>query len=151
LALASTAVVSDARQEILDVDFAGPVRRAAAPEADSRLPIHLVARVFVGVMPFAGMMGFLTPMLVDRWSSEIRIAPAALMRSTFVGCIVGPALRRLSAWLPLVGEQLAMLRWCWPWFAMVWPRMARFFGPLVRAAGFAWSSVPDTVPFHPGL
>ncbi|MGB7150808.1 MAG: hypothetical protein WBD45_16735, partial [Terriglobales bacterium] len=36
--------------------------------ADTRVPLNIVVRVFLGVMPFAAMIGFLTPMLVDRWS-----------------------------------------------------------------------------------
>src|SRR6516165_5684676 len=36
--------------------------------SDSRLTMHSYLRVFYGVGPFAGVIGFLTPMLVDRWS-----------------------------------------------------------------------------------
>src|SRR5260370_3147530 len=35
---------------------------------DVRLPVSVAARVLLGVMPFSCELGFLTPMLVDRWS-----------------------------------------------------------------------------------
>jgi len=105
--------------------------------ADSRMPIHLVARVFVGVMPFAGMMGFLTPMLVDRWSSGDPDRAGRAYAVNVVGCIVGPLLAGFIL-LPLVGEQLAMLLLVLPWFAMAWPRKgSHAFSPLVRASAFA--------------
>ena len=105
--------------------------------ADSRLPIHLVARVFVGVMPFAGMMGFLTPMLVDRWSAGDPDRAGRAYAVNVVGCIVGPLLAGFLL-LPLVGEQLAMLLLVFPWFAMAWPRSNRAsFTPFVRASAFA--------------
>ena len=88
--------------------------------ADSRLPIHLVARVFVGVMPFAGMMGFLTPMLVDRWSAGDPDRAGRAYAVNVVGCIVGPLLAGFVL-LPLVGEQMSMLLLVLPWIAMVLP------------------------------
>src|SRR5882757_709409 len=88
--------------------------------ADSRLPIHLVARVFVGVMPFAGMMGFLTPMLVDRWSSGDLDRAGRAYAVNVVGCIVGPLLAGFVL-LPVVGEQIAMLLLVLPWFFMALP------------------------------
>jgi spermidine synthase len=104
--------------------------------ADSRLPIHLVARVFIGVMPFAGMMGFLTPMLVDRWSSGDPDRAGRAYAVNVVGCIVGPLLAGFLL-LPLVGEQLAMLLLILPWVAMAWPRESRAaFSPFVRASAF---------------
>lgn len=105
--------------------------------ADSRMPIHLVARVFVGVMPFAGMMGFLTPMLVDRWSSGDPERAGRAYAVNVAGCIIGPLLAGFIL-LPLVGEQLAMLLLVLPWFAMAWPRKGHAsFSPLVRASAFA--------------
>ena len=105
--------------------------------ADSRLPIHLVARVFVGVMPFAGMMGFLTPMLVDRWSAGDPDRAGRAYAVNVVGCIIGPLLAGFVL-LPLVGEQLAMLLMVLPWFAMAWPRSHRAgFSPMVRASACA--------------
>ena len=37
--------------------------------ADGRIEMRGNLRVLLGVAPFAGVIGFLTPMLVDRWSA----------------------------------------------------------------------------------
>src|ERR1700683_2715945 len=85
--------------------------------ADVRIPIHLVARVFVGVMPFAGMIGFLTPMLVDRWSGGDPDRAGRAYAVNVVGCIVGPLICGFLL-LPLAGERWSVLLLALPWFAM---------------------------------
>lgn len=85
--------------------------------ADVRIPLHLVARVFVGVMPFAGMIGFLTPMLVDRWSRGDPDRAGRAYAVNVVGCIVGPLLCGFLL-LPLAGERWSVLLLALPWFAM---------------------------------
>jgi spermidine synthase len=95
--------------------------------ADARLPLHLMARVFLGVMPFAGMIGFLTPMLVDRWSGGDPDRAGRAYAVNVVGCIVGPLVCGFLL-LPLIGEHWSVLLLSLPWFAMVFP------GP--RAPGF---------------
>ncbi len=85
--------------------------------ADVRIPIHLVARVFVGVMPFAGMIGFLTPMLVDRWSGGDPDRAGRAYAVNVVGCIVGPLVCGFLL-LPLVGERWSALLLALPWVAM---------------------------------
>jgi spermidine synthase len=89
--------------------------------ADVRIPIHLVARVFVGVMPFAGMIGFLTPMLVDRWSGGDPDRAGRAYAVNVAGCIVGPLVCGFLL-LPLAGERWSVLLLALPWFAMA------FFG-----------------------
>jgi spermidine synthase len=89
--------------------------------ADVRVPIHLVARVFVGVMPFAGMIGFLTPMLVDRWSGGDPDRAGRAYAVNVVGCIVGPLVCGFLL-LPLVGERWSVLLLALPWFVMAFPR-----------------------------
>jgi len=85
--------------------------------ADSRVPLHLVARVFVGVMPFAGMIGFLTPMLVERWSGGDPDRTGRAYAVNIVGCILGPLLCGFVL-LPFIGERWAMLLLSVPWFVM---------------------------------
>ena len=96
--------------------------------ADVRFPIHLVARVFVGVMPFAGMIGFLTPMLVDRWSGGDPDRAGRAYAVNVVGCIVGPLICGFLL-LPLAGERWSALLLALPWFAMALP------GPGANGAG----------------
>ena len=104
--------------------------------ADSRLPLHLVARVFIGVMPFAAMMGFLTPMLVDRWSGGDPDRAGRAYAVNVVGCIIGPLVCGFLL-LPLVGEHWSVLLLCLPWFAMAFPSpRAAAIRPFSRAAAY---------------
>ncbi|HEY4842570.1 MAG TPA: fused MFS/spermidine synthase [Terriglobales bacterium] len=88
--------------------------------ADTRVPLNLVVRVFLGVMPFAAMIGFLTPMLVDRWSGGDPDRAGRAYAVNVVGCIVGPLVAGFLL-LPLVGERWSVLLLSSPWFAMALP------------------------------
>ena len=88
--------------------------------ADTRVPLHLVLRVFLGVMPFAGMTGFLTPMLVDRWSGGDPVRAGRAYAVNVLGCIIGPLLCGFVL-LPMVGQRWCILLLCLPWIAMAIP------------------------------
>jgi spermidine synthase len=101
--------------------------------ADARLHWHAGLRIFLGVMPFAGMMGFLTPMLVDRWSGGDPDRAGRAYAVNVVGCIVGPLVSGFLL-LPLVGEHWSVFLLSLPWFAMAFPgRRAPGFQPFSRA------------------
>jgi len=104
--------------------------------ADVRVPIHLVARVFVGVMPFAGMIGFLTPMLVDRWSGGDPDRAGRAYAVNVVGCIVGPLICGFLL-LPLVGERWSVLLLALPWFAMAFTGRRASVQKFSRVAAYA--------------
>ena len=105
--------------------------------ADYRVPLHLVARVFVGVMPFAGMIGFLTPMLVDRWSGGDPDRAGRAYAVNVAGCIAGPLLCGFLL-LPQVGERWSVLLFALPWFVMAFSsRRTPGFRPLSRAFAYA--------------
>jgi spermidine synthase len=105
--------------------------------ADSRVPLHLVARVFLGVMPFAAMIGFLTPMLVDRRSGGDPDRAGRAYAVNVVGCIVGPLVCGFVL-LPLVGEHWSVLLLSLPWFAMAFPSpRAASLRPFSRPAAYA--------------
>jgi spermidine synthase len=87
---------------------------------DARIPLNLVARVFLGVMPFAGMIGFLTPMLVDRWSRGDPDRAGRAYAVNVVGCVVGPLLCGFLL-LPTVGERWSIALLALPWLAMAVP------------------------------
>ncbi|HEY9766634.1 MAG TPA: hypothetical protein V6C82_09720, partial [Chroococcales cyanobacterium] len=60
---------------------------------DPRLPIGTgfgpgVLRVMVGVMPFSGVLGFLTPMLVDEWSAGDGERAGKAYALNVLGCIL---------------------------------------------------------------
>lgn len=88
--------------------------------ADSRLHLMGSLRVVLGVMPISAVIGFLTPMLVDRWSGGDPDRAGRAYAINVVGCIVGPLVSGFIL-LPLVGEHLSMLVFVLPWFAMALP------------------------------
>ena len=104
--------------------------------ADARVHWHVVLRVFLGVMPFAGMMGFLTPMLVDRWSGGDPDRAGRAYAVNVVGCIAGPLVSGFLL-LPLVGEHWSVFLLSLPWFVMAFPsRRAPGFRPFSRVAAY---------------
>jgi spermidine synthase len=85
--------------------------------SDARLPLNSFLRVFLGVAPFASVIGFLTPMLVDRWSAGDPDRAGRAYAVNVLGCIVGPVISGFLL-LPLAGEHLSMLVLVLPWFAV---------------------------------
>ena len=85
--------------------------------ADGRVPLDGNLRVLLGVAPFAGVIGFLTPMLVDRWSGGDPDRAGRAYAVNVVGCILGPLVAGFFL-LPWFGEQTSMLLFALPWFAM---------------------------------
>ena len=91
--------------------------------SDPRLPLNQVMRVLLGVAPFAGVIGFLTPMLVDRWSAGDPDRAGRAYAVNILGCILGPLISGFIL-LPRVGEHTSALLFSLPWFAVAgpWPR-----------------------------
>ena len=85
--------------------------------SDPRLPLDSMVRVWLGVVPFAVLIGFLTPMLVDRYSAGDSDRAGRAYAVNVVGCIVGPLLSGFIL-LPLVGEHTSMLLYSVPWMIM---------------------------------
>jgi spermidine synthase len=92
--------------------------------ADGRVELNHNLRVLLGVAPFAGVIGFLTPMLVDRWSAGDPDRAGRAYAVNVVGCILGPLLAGFFL-LPWFGEQNSTLLLCLPWFAMALPAVVR--------------------------
>jgi spermidine synthase len=102
--------------------------------SDVRVPLSAFTRVFLGVAPFAGVIGFLTPMLVDRWSGGDPDRAGRAYAVNVVGCILGPLVGGFLL-LPVAGERLSMLFFVLPWFVMAFLPRTRM-GPW-RFAGRA--------------
>lgn len=90
--------------------------------ADPRLPLpdgSLAAalRVGLGIMPFCGVVGFLTPMLVDRWSGGDPHRAGAAYAINVLGSILGPLVAGFGL-LPVVGERWALLTVATPLLAI---------------------------------
>lgn len=64
----------------------------------------ITSRVVLGVGPFCAAVGFLTPLLVDRWSSGAADRAGAAYAVNVIGCILGPLLACFLL-LPAVGER----------------------------------------------
>jgi predicted membrane-bound spermidine synthase len=92
--------------------------------SDVRVPLNFVIRVFLGVVPFAGLIGFLTPMLVDRWSAGDPDRAGRAYGVNVLGCIVGPVVSGFLL-LPWISEHVAMLLFVAPWFAMAVIRLRK--------------------------
>ncbi len=85
--------------------------------ADPRIGMQSDLRIFLGVFPFSAVIGFLTPMLVDRWSEGDPDRAGRAYAVNVIGCIVGPLLAGFFL-LPVFGEHKSMLILVLPWIAM---------------------------------
>jgi spermidine synthase len=104
--------------------------------SDVRLVLGSSGRVFLGVTPFAAVMGFLTPMLVDRWSAGDPDRAGRAYGINVLGCIVGPLLSGFLL-LPFLGESWSTLVLTLPWLAMaIRAAFAAKSGWVTRAAAF---------------
>lgn len=89
--------------------------------ADPRIPnrhrlLIVFLRVAGGVGAFCGVLGFLTPMLVDRWSSGDPGRAGRAYAVNALGCIIGPLLSGFLL-LPMMGERWTLVLLSLPFFA----------------------------------
>ncbi len=103
--------------------------------ADPRLPLQGggggLIRLALGIAPFCASMGFLTPMLVDRWSGGHPGLAGRAYAVNVVGCILGPLLAGFAL-LPGLGERGSLVALAVPLFALALPDLAS-----ARGAGCA--------------
>src|SRR5215469_5510941 len=74
-------------------------------------------RVLFGLGPFSAILGFVTPLLVDRWSEGDPDRAGRAYAINVVGCILGPLLSGFVL-LPWIGERWALLVLAMPWFLL---------------------------------
>jgi len=108
--------------------------------ADPRLEMSHNARVIWGIAAFSAAAGFLTPMLVDRWSGGDPDRAAQAYAANILGCILGPLLAGFLL-LPWIGERWALLLFAVPWI---------FVGASTALTGkrdsrFRWLPVPAAI------
>jgi len=72
-------------------------------------------RVVLGIMPITGLLGFVTPMLVDQYSQGNPNRAGRAYAVNVVGCIVGPLLSGFLL-LPSIGERWSLIVLCLPLF-----------------------------------
>jgi spermidine synthase len=73
-------------------------------------------RPILGIAPFSMILGFVTPMLVDRWSGGNPDRAGTAYATNVVGCILGPLLSGFLL-LPLASEHLVICVFAFPWLA----------------------------------
>ena len=106
---------------------------------DLRIMIKLpaVLTVFLGIMPVSAVIGFLTPMLVDRWSLGDPGRAGRAYAVNVLGCILGPLVAGFIL-LPLVGERYSLLLFIAPYLVMIaFPVGSELRLPQLRAAAYA--------------
>jgi spermidine synthase len=96
---------------------------AANPDVKVQLPQFVMSvfpldpslqRLALGVMPFTGLLGFLTPMLVDRFCRGDSRKAGFAYAINVVGCILGPLLAGFGL-LPFLSERWALVLLTSPW------------------------------------
>lgn len=76
-----------------------------------------VWRLVIGIGPFSGILGFVTPMLVDRWSGGDPDQAGRAYAVNVLGCIVGPLISGFLL-LPLMSERWVLLLLALPWLVL---------------------------------
>ena len=81
--------------------------------------IHMpgLVRVVFGIAPFSAVLGFVTPMLVDRWSAGDPDKAGSAYAVNVAGCILGPLLAGFLL-LPLLSERWVLFILALPWLAI---------------------------------
>jgi spermidine synthase len=92
----------------------GVLALLSAITTNPHLRLSNVERLLLGVVPFSALMGFVTPMLVDRWSGGNPDRAGRAYAINVVGCILGPLFSGFVL-LPLINE-----RWVLGVFALPW-------------------------------
>lgn len=88
--------------------------------SDPRIPFKIqllgrAIRVGYGIGAFCAVLGFMTPMLVDRWSSGDPDRAGRAYAANAIGCIVGPLLAGFVL-LPVLGERWTLVLLALPFF-----------------------------------
>jgi len=102
--------------------------------------IHLskFMRLLLGIGPFTALLGFITPMLVDRFSRGDSAKAGRAYAVNIGGCIVGPLLAGFGL-LPFMSERVALVVLTIPWLLVGIEPLRPSARPAkgVRAAVFA--------------
>jgi len=102
--------------------------------ADYRVHLPPLPRVILGTVPFSGLVGFITPAIVDRFSRGDPDRAGRAYAINIVGCVLGPLVAGFLL-LPLVGERFALCILAVPWFAVGFKYRPRFIVSFRGLAG----------------
>ena len=108
---------------------------------DPRLPIVYPLRI-AGIVPFSLLVGFVTPMILDRLSRGDPHRAGKGYAVNITGCVLGPLISSFLL-LPLFGERFTLLIFALPWLALGFRRPVAPNSPLVTKswAGKIWKPV----------
>jgi spermidine synthase len=79
--------------------------------------VFVFLRVLLGIGPFTGLLGFLTPMLVDRYSGGNPEKAGSAYAVNVVGCLLGPLLAGFIL-LPYLSERWGLIVLALPWLVV---------------------------------
>lgn len=85
--------------------------------ADPRAHLRAWERIPVGIALFSGLLGFITPRLVDRFSEGDPARAGIGYAVNVVGCILGPLIAGFAL-LPYIDERYALILLALPWLAI---------------------------------
>jgi len=85
--------------------------------ADPRIDWNPAMRLILGIAPFSAVLGFVTPMLVDRWSGGDPDQAGSAYAMNVLGCILGPLLSGFVL-LPLISEHWVLTAFSLPWLIL---------------------------------
>ena len=120
---------------------------ATDPRIRAHAQVNSILLILCGIGPFCAVAGFMTPMLVDRWSRGDPNRAGRAYAVNAVGCILGPLLAGFAL-LPAVGERWTLVVLALPFLGFgVWSLAAgattqeggsrRALGTLLAAASVA--------------
>ena len=81
---------------------------------DPHFRLLTILRPVIGIVPFSMVLGFVTPMLVDRWSEGNPERAGTAYATNVVGCILGPLLAGFVL-LPFTSEHWVICIFAVPW------------------------------------
>src|SRR5579864_767199 len=82
---------------------------------DPRFFSTKIVRLVLGIAPFSGLLGFVTPLIVDRISGGDGERAGRAYAVNVLGCILGPLLAGFFL-LPIFGERVSLCLLALPWF-----------------------------------
>ena len=98
--------------------------------------------VILGITAFSGAIGFLTPMLVDRWSKGNPYQAGSAYAINILGCILGPLLAGFVL-LPNVSESTSLIVVVIPLFLAGWSSTGKQIRR--KTPGFRWQTYSSLV------
>jgi spermidine synthase len=81
---------------------------------DPSFRLFTALRPILGIVPFSMILGFVTPLLVDRWSGGNPDRAGTAYATNVAGCILGPLLSGFVL-LPLASEHWVICMLAFPW------------------------------------